>query len=167
MPVAYGESQSPQPDSSGCNWSYGECGCKVSFNQCEKVRVVGRNHDRLKEFVAAGAEPFTADLSDAACRQGSCGCQGCIRDDPSQSLQPRRSGLSRTCGGRDCVGSPCVPISAAPMSRVAIVGSSAIFDDIPSWMKASEFGGDACSRSEQNRCRQAGQNRPGRGVALP
>ena len=30
----------------------------------EKVRVIGRNADRLKEFVAAGAEPFVADLTD-------------------------------------------------------------------------------------------------------
>lgn len=31
----------------------------------EKVRVIGRNADRLKELVTAGAEPFTGDLSDA------------------------------------------------------------------------------------------------------
>jgi len=38
---------------------------KALLTKGEKVRVVGRNADRLKEFVAAGAEPFTADLSDA------------------------------------------------------------------------------------------------------
>lgn len=32
----------------------------------EKVRAVGRNAERLKALVAAGAEPFTADLIDAA-----------------------------------------------------------------------------------------------------
>ena len=32
----------------------------------EKVRVVGRNAERLKGLVSAGAEPFTADLADAA-----------------------------------------------------------------------------------------------------
>lgn len=32
----------------------------------EKVRAVARNAERLKALVAAGAEPFTADLTDAA-----------------------------------------------------------------------------------------------------
>ena len=32
----------------------------------EKVRAVGRNAERLKGLVSAGAEPFTADLTDAA-----------------------------------------------------------------------------------------------------
>ena len=38
---------------------------KALLTKGEKVRVVGRNADRLKEFVAAGAEPFTADLNNA------------------------------------------------------------------------------------------------------
>lgn len=36
------------------------------LNQRKKVRVVGRNPDHMKKLVAAGAEPFAADLADPA-----------------------------------------------------------------------------------------------------
>lgn len=50
----------------GATGHTGSVVAKALLTKGEKVRVVGRNPDRLKEFVAAGAEPFIADLSDGA-----------------------------------------------------------------------------------------------------
>jgi uncharacterized protein YbjT (DUF2867 family) len=50
----------------GATGHTGSVVAKALLTKGEKVRVVGRNPDRLKKFVAAGAEPFTADLSDGA-----------------------------------------------------------------------------------------------------
>jgi uncharacterized protein YbjT (DUF2867 family) len=49
----------------GATGHTGNVVAKTLLSKGEKVRVIGRNADRLKEFVAAGAEAFTADLSDA------------------------------------------------------------------------------------------------------
>ena len=49
----------------GATGHTGKVVAKALLAKGEKVRVIGRNADRLKEFVGAGAEPFTADLSDA------------------------------------------------------------------------------------------------------
>ena len=50
----------------GATGHTGSVVAKALLTKGEKVRVVGRNPDRLEELVAAGAQPFTADLSDAA-----------------------------------------------------------------------------------------------------
>jgi uncharacterized protein YbjT (DUF2867 family) len=50
----------------GATGHTGNVVARTLLTKGEKVRVIGRNANRLKEFVAAGAEPFTADLSDAA-----------------------------------------------------------------------------------------------------
>ena len=49
----------------GATGHTGNIVARTLLTKGEKVRVIGRNADRLKEFVAVGAEPFTADLSDA------------------------------------------------------------------------------------------------------
>jgi uncharacterized protein YbjT (DUF2867 family) len=51
---------------SGATGHTGSVVAKALLSKGEKVRVVGRNADRLKEFAGAGAEAFTADLSDGA-----------------------------------------------------------------------------------------------------
>lgn len=51
---------------SGATGHTGTVVAKALLTKGEKVRVVGRNPDHLKEFVAAGAEPFIADLSEGA-----------------------------------------------------------------------------------------------------
>ena len=48
----------------GATGHTGNVVAKTLLANGEKVRVIGRNADRLKEFVAAGAEPFAAELSD-------------------------------------------------------------------------------------------------------
>jgi uncharacterized protein YbjT (DUF2867 family) len=50
----------------GATGHTGKVVAKALLTNGEKVRVIGRNADRLKEFVGAGAEPFTADLRDGA-----------------------------------------------------------------------------------------------------
>ena len=50
----------------GATGHTGNVVAKALLTKGEKVRVVGRNPDRLKSLVAEGAEPFTADLTDAA-----------------------------------------------------------------------------------------------------
>jgi uncharacterized protein YbjT (DUF2867 family) len=50
----------------GATGHSGNVVARTLLTKGEKVRVIGRNADRLKELVAAGAEPFTADLSDTA-----------------------------------------------------------------------------------------------------
>jgi uncharacterized protein YbjT (DUF2867 family) len=50
----------------GATGHTGKIVAKALLTKGEKVRVIGRNADRLKEFAGAGAEPFTADISDAA-----------------------------------------------------------------------------------------------------
>jgi uncharacterized protein YbjT (DUF2867 family) len=50
----------------GATGHTGNVVAKALLAKGEKVRVIGRNADRLKEFVGAGAEPFTADVSDTA-----------------------------------------------------------------------------------------------------
>ena len=50
----------------GATGHTGSVVAKTLLTKGERVRVVGRNRDRLKEFVAEGAEPFTADLSEEA-----------------------------------------------------------------------------------------------------
>jgi uncharacterized protein YbjT (DUF2867 family) len=49
----------------GATGHTGNVVARTLLTKGEKVRVIGKNTDRLKELVAAGAEPFTADLSDA------------------------------------------------------------------------------------------------------
>ena len=51
----------------GATGHTGNVVAKSLLNKGAKVRVVGRSVDRLKAFVAEGAEPFAADvlLSDA------------------------------------------------------------------------------------------------------
>jgi uncharacterized protein YbjT (DUF2867 family) len=108
----------------GATGHTGKVVAKALLTNGEKVRVIGRNADRLKEFVGAGAEPFTADLSDgASVAKAFVGAKAAFVMIPPNLSQPRRSRVSKTCGGRDCIWSP-------------------------------EFGHDACSRSEQHRCRQ-------------
>ncbi len=50
----------------GATGHTGNVVAKALLTKGEKVRVVGRNPDRLKPLVAQGAEPFSADLSDTA-----------------------------------------------------------------------------------------------------
>jgi uncharacterized protein YbjT (DUF2867 family) len=50
----------------GATGHTGNIVAKSLLSKGEKVRVVGRNPDRLKALVARGAEPFTADLTDTA-----------------------------------------------------------------------------------------------------
>ncbi len=50
----------------GATGHTGNVVAKALLSKGEKVRVVGRNPDRLKALVAQGAEPFTADLTDTA-----------------------------------------------------------------------------------------------------
>ena len=50
----------------GATGHIGSVVARTLLNKGEKVRVIGRNADRLKEFVAAGAEPFIANVSDVA-----------------------------------------------------------------------------------------------------
>lgn len=50
----------------GATGHTGNVVAKGLLSKGEKVRVVGRNPDRLKALVAQGAEPFTADLTDTA-----------------------------------------------------------------------------------------------------
>src|SRR6266849_5554465 len=50
----------------GATGHTGNVVAKALLAKGEKVRVVGRNADRLKALVAEGAEPFTADLTDTA-----------------------------------------------------------------------------------------------------
>ncbi len=48
----------------GATGHTGNIVAKALLNKGEKVRVVGRNAERLKTLVAQGAEPFAADLTD-------------------------------------------------------------------------------------------------------
>lgn len=48
----------------GATGHTGNVVAKGLLSKGEKVRMVGRNPDRLKALVAQGAEPFTADLTD-------------------------------------------------------------------------------------------------------
>ncbi len=48
----------------GATGHTGNIVAKALLTKGEKVRVVGRNADRLKALVAQGAEPFVADLAD-------------------------------------------------------------------------------------------------------
>jgi len=50
----------------GATGHTGNVVAKALLARGEKVRVVGRNADRLKALVAEGAEPFAADLTDVA-----------------------------------------------------------------------------------------------------
>jgi uncharacterized protein YbjT (DUF2867 family) len=50
----------------GATGHTGDVVAKALLNKGEKVRVVGRNADRLKALAAEGAEPFAADLTDTA-----------------------------------------------------------------------------------------------------
>jgi len=50
----------------GATGHTGNVVAKALLAKGEKVRVIGRNADRLKEFVGSGAEMFPADLSDGA-----------------------------------------------------------------------------------------------------
>jgi uncharacterized protein YbjT (DUF2867 family) len=50
----------------GATGHTGNVVAKALLTRGEKVRVIGRNAERLKAFVAEGAEPFTADLTEAA-----------------------------------------------------------------------------------------------------
>jgi uncharacterized protein YbjT (DUF2867 family) len=50
----------------GATGHTGNVVAKALLNRGEKVRVVGRNADRLKALAAEGAEPFAADLTDTA-----------------------------------------------------------------------------------------------------
>jgi uncharacterized protein YbjT (DUF2867 family) len=50
----------------GANGHTGSVAVKALLSKREKVRVIGRNADHLKELVTRGAEPFTADLTDTA-----------------------------------------------------------------------------------------------------
>jgi uncharacterized protein YbjT (DUF2867 family) len=50
----------------GATGHTGNVVAKALLNKGEKVRVIGRNADRLKTLIAQGAEPFTADLTDTA-----------------------------------------------------------------------------------------------------
>jgi uncharacterized protein YbjT (DUF2867 family) len=50
----------------GATGHTGKVVARTLLTKGKKVRVIGRNPDRLKEFVAAGAQPFTADISDGA-----------------------------------------------------------------------------------------------------
>ena len=52
--------------------------------QGEKVRVVGRDPQRLEQFTQKGAESFIADATDAgALTNGVCRCKSGVRNDPS------------------------------------------------------------------------------------
>ena len=50
----------------GASGHTGNVVAKALLARGEKVRVVGRNAERLKALVAEGAEPFAADLTDGA-----------------------------------------------------------------------------------------------------
>src|SRR5205823_1546833 len=50
----------------GATGHTGNLVAKALLTKGEKVRVIGRNTDRLKDLVREGAEPFTADLTDKA-----------------------------------------------------------------------------------------------------
>jgi uncharacterized protein YbjT (DUF2867 family) len=62
----HGMEDNPMFVVTGATGHTGNVVAKALLAKGEKVRVIGRNADRLKEFVGAGAEPFTADLSDGA-----------------------------------------------------------------------------------------------------
>ena len=50
----------------GATGNTGSVAAKRLLAQGKKVRVIGRNADRLQSLAAAGAEPFVAEVSDAA-----------------------------------------------------------------------------------------------------
>src|SRR5208282_1353161 len=50
----------------GATGHTGNVVAKALLGRGEKVRVIGRTAERLKAFGAEGAEPFAADLTDAA-----------------------------------------------------------------------------------------------------
>jgi uncharacterized protein YbjT (DUF2867 family) len=50
----------------GATGNTGSVAAKRLLAQGKKIRVIGRSADRLQSLVAAGAEPFVAELSDAA-----------------------------------------------------------------------------------------------------
>src|SRR5215831_10448383 len=50
----------------GATGNTGSVAAKRLLAQGKKVRVIGRSADRLQPLAAAGAEPFVAEVSDAA-----------------------------------------------------------------------------------------------------
>lgn len=50
----------------GATGHTGNVVARALLSKGEKVRVIGRNAERLQAFVASGAEAFTADLTDTA-----------------------------------------------------------------------------------------------------
>lgn len=61
----------------GATGNTGSAAAKHLLGQEQKVRVVGRNAERLRPLVAAGAEPFVADVTDpAAMSQAFAGADG-------------------------------------------------------------------------------------------
>ncbi len=66
------------------------------LDQGKKVRVIGRNRERLQPFVARGAEAFVADLSDqAAVKQAFAGADAVYARRNCGSAGARRSNARR------------------------------------------------------------------------
>ena len=69
------------------------------LDQGKKVRVIGRNRERLQPFVARGAEAFVADLSDqTAVKQAFAGANAVYAMIPPDVASP---GSSRSAGPRN------------------------------------------------------------------
>jgi uncharacterized protein YbjT (DUF2867 family) len=82
----------------GATGHTGNVVAKALLTRGEKVRVVGRNADRLKALAAEGAEPFAADLTDTvSVTKALAGMKAVYVMMPPNLASPRFPSISNPC----------------------------------------------------------------------